>query len=102
MLNRFSKDTPVHYRINITPSSTDKAFWEKAAGAVGAGPTLVKNGAASTNPEGENFFEDKILRFIQHSEVLSKKDYLKLENEVFGDMTLDEIYDNAKEHWDEK
>ena len=42
------------------------------------------------------------LRFIRHSEGLSKEDYLKLENEVFRDMTLDEIYDNAKKHWDEK
>ena len=40
------------------------------------------------------------LRFIRHSEGLSKEDYLKLE--MFSDMTLDEIYDNAKEHWDEK
>ncbi len=42
------------------------------------------------------------LRFIRHSEGLSKEDYLKLENEVFSDMTLDEIYDNAKEHWNER
>ena len=42
------------------------------------------------------------LRFIRHSEGLSKEDYLKLENEMFSDMTLDEIYDNAKKHWDEK
>jgi len=42
------------------------------------------------------------LRFIRHSEGLSKEDYLKLENEMFSDMTMDEIYDNAKERWDEK
>ena len=42
------------------------------------------------------------LRFIRHSEGLSKEDYLKLENEMFSDMTLEEIYDNAKKHWDEK
>ncbi len=42
------------------------------------------------------------LRFIRHSEGLSKEDYLKLENEVFSDMSLDEIYDNAKGHWENK
>ena len=42
------------------------------------------------------------LRFIRHYEGLSKKDYLKMENEVFSDMTLDEIYENAKEHWDKR
>lgn len=40
------------------------------------------------------------LRFIRHADGLSKEDYLKLENEVFSDMTLNEIYDKAKEHWD--
>ncbi|NLK23300.1 MAG: hypothetical protein GX309_04780 [Clostridiales bacterium] len=42
------------------------------------------------------------LRFVRHSEGLSKEDYLKLSNEVFSDMSLDEIYDNAKEHWENK
>ena len=42
------------------------------------------------------------LRFIRYSEALSKEDYSKVENKVFSDMTLDEIYDNAKKHWDEK
>lgn len=40
------------------------------------------------------------LRFIRHSEGVSKEDYLKLEDEIFKDMSLDEIYDNAKEHWE--
>lgn len=39
------------------------------------------------------------LRFICHSEGISKEDYLKLEDEVFDDMSVDEIFDNAKEHW---
>lgn len=39
------------------------------------------------------------LRFIRHSEGISKEDYLKLENEIFDGMSLDEIFDNAKEHW---
>ena len=42
------------------------------------------------------------LRFIRHSEGISKEDYLKLEDEIFDDMSLDEIYDNAKEHWESK
>ena len=39
------------------------------------------------------------LRFIRNSEGISKEDYLKLEDEIFDGMSLDEIYDNAKEHW---
>jgi len=42
------------------------------------------------------------LRFIRHSEGITKEDYLKLENEIFNDMSLDNIYDNAKEHWENK
>ena len=42
------------------------------------------------------------LRYIRHSEGASKEDYLKLENNVFDDMSLDDIYDNAKEHWDKQ
>ncbi len=42
------------------------------------------------------------LRFIRHSEGIGKEDYLKLEDEIFDGMSLDEIYDNAKEHWESK
>ena len=42
------------------------------------------------------------LRFIRHSEGISKEDYLKLEDEIFDGMSLDEIYNNAKEHWESK
>ena len=42
------------------------------------------------------------LRFIRHSEGISKEDYLKLEDEIFDDMSLDEIFDNAKEHWENR
>ena len=42
------------------------------------------------------------LRFIRHSERIGKEDYLKLEDEIFSDMSIDEIYDKAKEHWDSK
>lgn len=40
------------------------------------------------------------LRYIRHSEGLSKEDYLKLGDDIFDNMSLDEIYDNAKEHWE--
>ena len=42
------------------------------------------------------------LRFIRHSEGISKEDYLKLEEEIFDDMSLDEIFDNAKKHWESR
>ena len=42
------------------------------------------------------------LRFIRHSEGISKEDYLKLEDEIFDDMSLDEMFDNAKKHWENK
>ena len=40
------------------------------------------------------------LRFIRHSEGISKEDYLKLEDEIFDGMSLDEMFDNAKKHWE--
>lgn len=42
------------------------------------------------------------LRFIRQSEGIGKEDYLKVEDEIFHDMSLDEIYDNAKEYWENK
>jgi hypothetical protein len=42
------------------------------------------------------------LRFIRRSEGISKEDYLKIEDEVFKDISLNEIYDNAREHWKNK
>ncbi len=42
------------------------------------------------------------LRFIRYSEGISKEDYLKLEDEIFEDMPLDKIYDNAKKHWESR
>lgn len=41
------------------------------------------------------------LRFIRHSEGISKEDYLKIEDEIFNGMSIDDLYDNAKEHWEE-
>lgn len=42
------------------------------------------------------------LRFIRHSEGTSKEDYLKLRDEIFNNMSLDEIYDNAKKYWENR
>ena len=42
------------------------------------------------------------LRFIRHSEGISKEDYLKLEDEIFDDLSLDEIFDKAKKHWESR
>lgn len=42
------------------------------------------------------------LRFIRYAEGISKEDYLKLEDEIFDGMSLDEIYDNAKKYWESK
>ena len=40
------------------------------------------------------------LRFIRQSEGISKEDYLKIDDEIFDEMSLEEIYDNAKKHWE--
>lgn len=42
------------------------------------------------------------LRYIRQSEGISNEDYLKFGDEIFDDMSLDEIYNNAKEHWENK
>ena len=42
------------------------------------------------------------LRFIRHSEGISKEDYLKLEDELFKELSVDDIFDNAKEYWENK
>lgn len=42
------------------------------------------------------------LRFIRYSEGISKEDYLKLEDEIFDDLSLDEIFGNAKKHWESR
>ncbi|WMJ78795.1 MULTISPECIES: hypothetical protein [unclassified Sedimentibacter] len=31
---------------------------------------------------------------------ISKEDYLKIDDEIFDEMSLEKIYDNAKKHWD--
>ena len=42
------------------------------------------------------------LRFIRQSGDISKNDYLIIKDEIFEGMSLDEIYDNAKKHWENK
>ena len=42
------------------------------------------------------------LRFIRQSGDISKNDYLIIIDEIFEGMSLDEIYDNAKKHWENK
>ncbi len=39
------------------------------------------------------------IRYIRHSEGSSKEDYLKIEDEIFDDLSLDKIYESAKDHW---
>lgn len=41
------------------------------------------------------------LRFIRHFEGISKEDYLKIEDEIFNGMSIDDLYENAKEHWED-
>lgn len=59
---------------------------------------IEKGSRALINELGYSGF----LRFIRHSEGISKEDYLKLEDEIFDDLSLDEIFDNAKEHWENR
>lgn len=42
------------------------------------------------------------LRFIRHSENISKEDYVKLSDHVFEEMSLDDIYDEATIHWENR
>lgn len=39
------------------------------------------------------------LRFIRRVEGSSKEDYLKINERVFKGMSLDDIFEGAKEHW---
>ena len=55
-----------------------------------------------TDKEILEFGYSGFLRFIRHSKGISKEDYLKLEKEIFKGISVDEIYDNAKEYWENK
>jgi len=39
------------------------------------------------------------LRFIRQTENSSKEDYLKINEEIFEEMSVDDIYEEAQEHW---
>ena len=39
-----------------------------------------------------------LLGFIRYSEGISNEDYLKLDEEIFKDMSVDKIFDDAKEY----
>ncbi len=40
------------------------------------------------------------LRFIRQVESHSGQDYLKEQEKVYGDMSLNEIFDQARKHWE--
>lgn len=40
------------------------------------------------------------LRFIRQAENSSKEDYLKIEKEIFREMSVNNIYEEAQEHWE--
>lgn len=42
------------------------------------------------------------IRFIRQVEGLSGQDYVKEQEEVYGDMSLDDIFEEAKKHWENK
>ncbi|SDY53130.1 hypothetical protein SAMN05660462_00237 [Proteiniborus ethanoligenes] len=42
------------------------------------------------------------LRFIRQVESSSKEDYLNIDKEIFKDMSVDDIFEEAKEHWENR
>lgn len=42
------------------------------------------------------------IRFIRYSEGLSEEDYLKFGAEIFKDMSVDNIFEDAKDYWESK
>ncbi|MDF1618729.1 hypothetical protein [Petrocella sp. FN5] len=42
------------------------------------------------------------LRFIRHSENISNEDYVKFGDHVFEEMSLEDIYDGATTHWENR
>ncbi|AEF16891.1 copper amine oxidase-like domain-containing protein [Thermoanaerobacterium xylanolyticum LX-11] len=57
----FNVGKTVDYKINFTNDSGNPVDWSDVVEAVGAGPTLVKDGVVSADPVGEGFTEDKIV-----------------------------------------
>lgn len=42
------------------------------------------------------------LRFIRQVESSSKEDYLNIDKEIFKDMSVDDIFEEAKEYWENR
>lgn len=42
------------------------------------------------------------LRFIRYYEGSSKENYLNVQEEIFKDISLDEIFDEAEKYWENK
>lgn len=42
------------------------------------------------------------LRFIRQTENTSKEDYLKISEEVFEKMSVDDIFEKAEGHWNDR
>lgn len=59
--NFFKKGDRIHLTQEITTTYTDAKTWKDVDYLIGAGPSLVINGNASTDPKKEGFTEDKIL-----------------------------------------
>ncbi|MEQ2130079.1 phosphodiester glycosidase family protein [Caldanaerobacter subterraneus KAk] len=57
----FEVGKTVEYRIVYTDADGNKVDWSDVVEAVGAGPTLVRNGEINVDPAGEGFTEAKIL-----------------------------------------
>ncbi|AYO30308.1 hypothetical protein D2962_06460 [Biomaibacter acetigenes] len=52
-----------HFSPEFEPASTDKSFWQKAAGALGVGPRLITDGKITVDPISEGFSSEKILSY---------------------------------------
>lgn len=57
----FSVGKSVEYKIEFNDDKGNSVDWSDVVTAVGAGPTLVKDGEISVDPAGEGFTEAKIL-----------------------------------------
>ena len=42
------------------------------------------------------------LRFVRQIESSSKENYLSIDKEIFKDMSVDDIFKEAKDHWESK
>lgn len=61
MANRFKLGTRVDYEVSYTNLAEQEVDWDDVITAVGAGPSLVKDGKIIVDPASEGFTEAKIL-----------------------------------------